>query len=195
MSMAYVLTGSKSGSVRFIPDTGTITSEQQALTSKVTTYPVEDGSDLNDHVYKSAESIAVSGEIVNGEWAKDILVAMRENRDLVTYIGKMRLDNLAITNLTVTASPQNKNGYNFKATFQKVSFSATEYVELGVIPLMSAQDGLKKPRKEGQQTTGTDFFSKSQATDYYNTYDQKPTPSTGPLTRDTPSYNGLGVDR
>lgn len=191
--MAYVLTGNKSGSVRFIPDTGTITSEQQALTSKVTTYPVEDGSDLNDHIYKSADTITVSGEIVNGESAKDTLIAMRNNRDLVTYIGKMRLDNLAITNLTITDGSQNKHGYSFKATFQKVLFSTSEYVDLGTIPLMSSQDGLKKTSKEGQQTTGTDYFNQSQMTDYYNTYNQKSTPSEGPLTRSTPSYNGFDV--
>lgn len=191
--MAYVLTGNKSGTVRFIPDTGTITSEQQALTSKVTAYPVEDGGDLNDHIYKNSETITLSGEIVNGESAKDALIAMRENRDLITYIGKMRLDNLAITNLTITASPQNKHGYNFKATFQKVSFSATEYVELGVIPLMSAQDGLKKPRKEGLITTGLEIVSPSQYEKYSSALKGKPTPSAGPMTRQTPSYDGFDV--
>lgn len=189
--MAYVLSGNKSGSVRFIPDTGTITSEQQALTSKVTAYPVEDGGDLNDHIYKATENITVSGEIVNGEWAKDILVSMRNNRDLVTYIGKMRVDNLAITNLTISDSVQNKHGYNFKATFQRVYFSSAEYVDLGNIPLMS--QGLKKTSKEGQTSTGADLVTQSQYNAYVQTYNNKPAPSSGPLTRSSPSYNGYAV--
>ena len=194
ITLAYILAGNKSGTVRFDPDTGTVTTEQRAMTSKVTTYPVEDGGNLNDHIYKNTETITLSGEIVNGDSAKDILVAMRENRDLVTYIGKIRLGNLAITNLTVTASSKNKYGYSFKATLQRLAFSTAEYVELGTIPLMSAQDGLKKTRKEGQESVGFEYLTQSQFTEHDRIYNQKPTPSAGPLTRNTPSYNGYDLE-
>ena len=49
--MAYTLTGEKCGTVRFDAETtGVITAESMQGSSKVTSNPMEQGADINDHV-------------------------------------------------------------------------------------------------------------------------------------------------
>lgn len=46
--MAYMLTSSKGGTVRFIPnDTGVVEKESESYSSSVTSNPVEDGADID----------------------------------------------------------------------------------------------------------------------------------------------------
>ena len=49
--MAYTLTGRKGGTVRFVPfENGVVEKESESYSSSVTSNPVEDGADINDHV-------------------------------------------------------------------------------------------------------------------------------------------------
>lgn len=53
--MAYVLRGRKGGTVRFIPlENGVIEKESESYSSSVTSNPVEDGADIDDHVNNAA---------------------------------------------------------------------------------------------------------------------------------------------
>ena len=66
--MAYTITGRKSGSVRFEPDTiGNIQSEAVSMSSKVTSNPIENGADINDHVVKDPVKFSISGTIIGGQ--------------------------------------------------------------------------------------------------------------------------------
>lgn len=68
--MAYTITGRKSGSVRFEPDTiGNIQSEAVSMSSKVTSNPIENGADINDHVVKDPVKFSISGTIIGGQVA------------------------------------------------------------------------------------------------------------------------------
>jgi len=166
------------------------------MTSKVTSNPVESGSDINDHVIKDPKKFSVSGTIIGGSSAVDILTAMRDKRDILTYTGRARSSNLVITSLSFDYAAKNKNGCSFKATFQQVDITGSEVVEIGAVPLMSSQDAgkanssqAKKTGKAGTQTTLTQTISGSAYASYVNSYTGGS--SAGPTTRATASYNGI----
>ena len=196
--MAYTLTGRKSGTVRFVPDNGTISDEKHSMSSKVTAYPIEDGSDINDHVVKNQQQFSVTGIIVGGLAQKAALTAMREQRDIITYSGRFRMQNLVITNLTFGANSKNADGCSFTASFEQVQITSAEYVEMGEAPLMSQQDSgkssgsqTKSTSKDGRKTTSTEMISNNAYVQDYTNNFSKPTPSSGPSERATPSYNGI----
>ena len=98
--MAYVLTGQNGNTVRFEPhDTGVVEKESESYSSSVTSNPIEDGSDINDHVNNAAGTLNISGVIIGGDSAIDALKEMRESRDIITYTGVTRMTNLVFTNL------------------------------------------------------------------------------------------------
>lgn len=77
--MAYTITGRKSGSVRFEPDTiGNIQSEAVSMSSKVTSNPIENGADINDHVVKDPVKFSISGTIIGGQQGQQTLQTMRD---------------------------------------------------------------------------------------------------------------------
>ncbi|OPZ65887.1 MAG: hypothetical protein BWY85_00246 [Firmicutes bacterium ADurb.Bin506] len=197
--MAYTITGRKSGTVRFEPSsTGNIQTEQVSMSSKVTSNPIESGSDINDHVVKDPARFTISGVIIGGQQAQSTLQNMRERRDIVTYTGRNRIGNLVITNLTFDASAKNAKGCSFKVTFQQVNISSAEVVEVGAYPMMSQQDAgkssgsqTKATTADGLKTTVSSTISSSAYADYVNSYNNKPASSPGPATRATASYNGI----
>lgn len=198
--MAYTITGRKCGTVRFEPKTvGNIQTEQVSMSSKVTSNPIESGGDINDHVIKDPMKFTISGVIIGGQQAQSTLQNMRERRDIVSYTGRNRVSNLAITSLTFDASAKNAKGCSFKATFQQVNISSAEVVEVGAYPTMTQQDSgksssnptqTKKTSSDGLKTTVSSTISSSAYAQYVSSYDSKPASSSGPASRATPSYNG-----
>ena len=90
--MAYTLTGRKGGTVRFVPfENGVVEKESESYSSSVTSNPVEDGADINDHVNNAAGQLTISGTIVGGDSAINALKGMRESRDIITYTGVTRM--------------------------------------------------------------------------------------------------------
>lgn len=202
--MAYTIEGRKSGIVRFEPegdsgDGGVVQSESISLSSKVTSNPVEDGSDINDHVINDPTQFSVSGTIVGGEQAATALRAMRDKRDILTYTGRSRLSNLVITALSFDYNAKNKDGCSFKASFQEIIVASSEKVEVGTMPMMSQQDKGKaapatkkqtsKTSNAGTQTTVTQNISSSAYVAYVNSYSGGS--SSGPTTRTTASFSGV----
>ena len=142
--MAYTLTGERCGTVRFIADrNGTINGETFTHSSKVTQNPIESGGNINDHVFRNPASLQLKGTVIGGQDAHDRLIAMWKRGDIVTYSGRVRVGNLVITNLSENYSPKNRNGFDFTATFQVVSFGSAEYAAFGTVPMMSQQDSGK----------------------------------------------------
>ena len=86
--MAYTITGRKSGSVRFEPDTiGNIQSEAVSMSSKVTSNPIENGADINDHVVKDPVKFSISGTIIGGQQGQQTLQTMRGDGQLQRQTG------------------------------------------------------------------------------------------------------------
>ncbi len=195
--MAYTITGRKTGTVRFIADdTGTIQTENLSMTSKVTSNPVEDGSDINDHVILDTSNFGVSGVIIGGEKAVDALKRMRDERDILTYSGRTRAENLVITSLTFDYSSKSKDGCAFKVQFREVQITSAERVEVGEVTMMTTQDAGKastsqarKTSNAGTQTVAFEAISAGQYAGYSLAYSGGS--SIGPTTRSSASYNGL----
>jgi hypothetical protein len=197
--MAYTLTGRKGGTVRFEPlQNGVVESESESYSSSVTSNPIENGSDVNDHVNNDAGTFSVSGTIIGGDSAKNALLAMRDARDIMTYTGMTRVSNLVFTALKFDRSYKNKDGSTFSASFKRVQTTSPEYVPMGEAASMSTQDSgksadaqLAKTSNAGTKTVATQTISAASSANYAKAY--KPPSSAAPLSRITGGYSGITV--
>ena len=197
--MAYTLTGSKGGTVRFVPmQNGIVEKESESYSSTVTSNPVENGADINDHVNNAAGSLTISGTIIGGDGAVNALKAMRDSRDILTYTGVTRMRNLVFTSLKFDRSYKNKGGATFSATLKQVNTTTSEYVPMDSEESMVSQDADKSSDKQLAQTAnaGTTVVSvqsvsAASAGRYRAGYKQSS--SNAPLMRKTCGYNGLDV--
>lgn len=197
--MSYQLIGRKTGTVVFTNTVGTVTQETLTKTSKMTSNAIEGGSSIEDHVYLNPEQFQITGVVVKNYSAyKSFLESMWKNRDLVTYIGKIRVSDYVITNLQIKNSPGNKKGFQFTATLQKANIVSGQYVEIGQALLMSEQDTKEKTsspsqtsaqKAAGLKTTVSENISQSAYAAYVNSYNGKS--SSGPAQRNTAGYNGI----
>ena len=74
--MAYTITGEKCGTVRLDAEkTGVVVTESVQRSSKVTSNPVEKGSDINDHVINDPVVFSITGVFLD-EDQSDILERM-----------------------------------------------------------------------------------------------------------------------
>jgi hypothetical protein len=194
--VAYTLTGEKSGEVRFDPDeNGIINRESESFTSRVTSNPVENGADINDHVINDSQRLSINGVIIGGDDAKAALLNMRDKRDIVTYTGRTRVSSLVFTSLSFDYSARNKDGNTFRATLQKIDIISAQVTDVGAVP-MTTQDAGKantsqanKTANAGTQTTVIQPISSSSYANYSDAYRGDSSP--GPASRQTPSYNGV----
>lgn len=202
--MAYTITGRKCGTVRFEPQSiGNIQSEALSMSSKVTSNPIENGGDINDHVVKDPTKFSITGTIIGGQQGQQTLQSMRDRRDILTYTGRTRISNIVITSLSFDYSAKNAKGCTFKASFQQISTASAEVVEVGSFPTMTQQDSgkptsvssaqTKKTSSDGLKTTVAETISSSAYANYVNSYNSKPASSSGPTTRATASYNGVAL--
>ena len=197
--MAYTLTGSRGGTVRFVPmQNGIVEKESESYSSTVTSNPVENGADINDHVNNAAGPLTISGTIIGGDGAVNALKAMRDSRDILTYTGVTRMRNLVFTSLKFDRSYKNKGGATFSATLKQVNTTTSEYVPMDSEESMVSQDADKSSDKQLAQTAnaGTTVVSvqsvsAASAGRYRAGYKQSS--SNAPLTRKTGGYNGLDV--
>ena len=151
--MAYTLTGRKGGTVRFVPfENGVVEKESESYSSSVTSNPVEDGADINDHVNNAAGQLTISGTIVGGDSAINALKAMRESRDIITYTGVTRMTNLVFTSLKFDRSYKNRSGASFSATLKQVRLVSSEFVPMDSEVLMSSQDAGKTDNQQLAKT-------------------------------------------
>ena len=197
--MAYTLTGRKSGTVRFNPmQTGVVEKESESYSSTVTSNPIENGSTINDHVNNDAGSFSISGTIVGGEGAIKALKALRDSRDIITYIGVCRVTNLFFTSLKFDRSYNNKNGAAFSATFKRVQTTSPEYIPAGESLPMTSQDAgkfddaqLSKTANAGLTTVSLQSVSPASLERHTAAYSLPS--STAPMTRLTGGYSGLSM--
>lgn len=197
--MAYTLTGRKGGTVRFVPmQNGLVEKESESYSSSVTSNPIENGSDINDHVNNDAGTFSISGVIVGGESAINALKAMRDSRDIITYAGVSRVTNLVFTSLKFDRTYNNMNGASFSATFKRIQTTSPEYIPAGESLPMTSQDAgkfddqqLARTANAGLTTVALQSVSSSSLERHDAAYTQPS--STAPMTRLTGGYNGLAM--
>ena len=197
--MAYVLNGQNGNTVRFEPyETGVVEKESESYSSSVTSNPIEDGSDINDHVNNVAGTLNISGVIIGGDSAIDALKEMRESRDIITYTGVTRMTNLVFTNLKFDRSYKNKDGASFSATLKQIKITSSEYIPMDTKQSMSSQDAgkssssqLTKTTNAGTTTVAIQSVSSSSVDRHAAAYTS--TSSAAPLSRQTGGYDGLTV--
>lgn len=195
--MAYTLTGRRGGTVRFVPSqNGLVEKESESYSSSVTSNPIEDGAEINDHVNNASGQLNISGTIIGGEGAINALKSMRASRDILTYIGKTRMTNLVFTSLKFDYSYKNRDGASFTATLKQVQTSSSEYVPAGESLPMTSQDAgrsgdqqLAKTANAGLTTISLQSVSSASAERYAEAYTGPS--SSAPLTRLTGGYDGL----
>ena len=108
--MAYTITGEKCGTVRLDAEkTGVVVTESVQRSSKVTSNPVEKGSDINDHVINDPVVFSITGVFLD-EDQSDILERMWKEKDVVEYTGRTRISDCVITSFKSDISADNKNG-------------------------------------------------------------------------------------
>lgn len=197
--MAYTLTGTKGATVRFNPmENGIVEKESETYSSSVTSNPIENGSNINDHVNNDAGTFSISGTIIGGESAINALKAMRDSRDIITYTGAARINNLVFTSLKFDRSAKNGTGASFSANFKRVQITSPEYVPMGESLPMTSQDvgkskdqQLAKTSNAGLTTASTQSVSAASLERHDAAYKQPS--SSAPLTRTTGGYSGLSA--
>lgn len=199
----YTLAGKKCGTVRFEPfDGGVVNKETVSRQSQITDNPIEGGGNISDHVFRQPKTIQLAGTVVNGAEAISQLDRMWRTGDVLTYTGRNLIDNLVIQNLQSTHDATNRKGFTFTATLKQITIGSSEYVAMGVTPLMSQQDTgsgsggsgktsqTAKTKADGLKTTTSTVISSNAYSKYVNTYNKKPASSSGPSSRATPSNTG-----
>lgn len=197
--MAYILTSRKGGTVRFEAlKNGVVEKESESYSSTVTSNPIENGAEINDHVNNASGTLNLSGVIIGGNSAINTLKAMRASRDIITYIGATRMSNLIFTNLKFDRTSKNMNGATFTATLKQVQISSAEYVPMdGELPMTSQDDGkaedqqLAKTSNAGLMTVSLQSVSSASMERHGEAYTQPS--SSAPLTRQTGAYDGLAM--
>lgn len=207
--MAYTLTGKKCGVVRLDPrQTGIVTAESAQYSSKATSNPIENGSDINDHVVTDPVKYTLTGITIGGDSSAATLRKMWRERDILDYIGQGRVSNCVITNLKLDISAKNKTGVGFTIQLQVVNITSAGYVASGE-QLMSAQDAdtgestapmngtaqssgtnqKKATTADGLKTTTSQSISSSAYAQYVQSYASKPDSSGGPSSRKRTSFS------
>ena len=145
--MAYTLKGAKSGTVKFEPKkNGVVEKESESYDSSVTSNAIESGSDINDHVSNESGTFTISGVIVGGTGAISALKKMRDSRDVITYTGKSKMENLVFTSLKFDYSYDNRDGASFTASFKQVQRVAKKKATKK--STMTEQDSAKKTQSK-----------------------------------------------
>lgn len=197
--MAYILTSWHGGTVRFDPlKSGVVEKESESYSSTVTSNPIENGAEINDHVNNASGTLNISGVIIGGNGAINALKAMRASRDIITYIGVTRMSNLVFTSLKFDRTSKNSNGASFSATLKQVQINSAEYILMGGVLLMTSQDNgrsddqqLAKTSNAGLMTVSLQSVSSTSLERHGEAYTQPS--SAAPLTRRTGAYDGLTV--
>ena len=207
--MAYILTGKKCGVVRLDPkQTGIVTAESASYSSKATSNPIENGSDINDHVVTDPVKYTLTGVTIGGDAAAATLRKMWKERDILDYIGRGRVSSCVITSLKQDISSKNKTGVGFTIQLQVVNITSAGYVASGE-QLMSMQDAdtgenaapmnstaqssgtnqKKATTADGLKTTTAQSISSSAYAQYVQSYASKPDSSGGPSSRRQVSFS------
>lgn len=122
----------------------------------VTDKAVEKGADISDHMKAKPFTASLSGVMVEEAEAKlEALKKFQEDAELLTYIGKSSLENVAITSIQVEHTVENFEGYNFDIRIQEVKIASPETFKISVKnPKSGKQDSKTASRVKKSSNVG-----------------------------------------
>lgn len=109
-----------------------VLSEDHQYSSRVTSYPIESGTQISDHIIKEPEIVTINGVVsdtpinIFAPFNRSInaferLVQVYNNREPITVItGIKTYLNMVMTNLSVPRNFQSGQSLNFNITLQKI---------------------------------------------------------------------------
>lgn len=95
----------------------------------VSSYPVEEGIDLTDHVRRSPLVLSLSGEIVGADYEDSIaeLEQLQKAGELVEYVGVNVLSDALLTKFTTSHDGTIRGGCNFSAEIREIRIAASPF--------------------------------------------------------------------
>lgn len=140
--------------------------EDYTYSSNVTSYPVESGSVVSDHIINDPESFSISGiisqtplKLLSGlrternlvQKSFDALTKIYNDKELVTVVSGLKVfDNMAMTSFRVNRSGATGDALMFDASFTKVTVVETQTT---TIP-KSSIGGKGRTSQKAQGTAG-----------------------------------------
>ena len=122
------------------------------LTAKVSSYPVEDGADISDHIQNQNDKYTITAYITNtplmnyknnavlyGSEGKrvglaiEVLRGIKENRVPITLVNEFEvLKDCVVTDVSWTQTPQESEAIGFRITFEKIRRATAKRVSINV---------------------------------------------------------------
>lgn len=135
-----------------------LTSEEHNFSSTVTSHPVEDGSEITDHIQNEAESGSISGIISNfsiysrgfvtnrAQDAFDLLYEIWKSRELVTVVTVLK----TYTDMAITSAPVARDGDSGESLVFQINFQKVNVVKLQTV-VLETEINLKGLTKTNQK--------------------------------------------
>lgn len=149
------------------------------LSAQVSSYPVEDGAEVSDHVQNQNDKFTITAYITNTPLmnyknnsvlyetqgkrvglAIEILRKLKEQRQTITLVNEFEvLQDCVVTNVSWTQSPQESEALAFRLTFEKVRRATAKRVNINVTKTAGANKSTASNKAGGDATktaaTGT----------------------------------------
>lgn len=148
-----------------------ILSENHRFPGRISQFPIEDGSNISDHIKNDPISVTIRGFVTNSpvailgtrfsqddpvQTAFDSLKEIRKNRTLVRLVTLLEIyDDMGMSNLNIPVSANAGEVIRFTAEFTKVTKVASETVDIPLDQLPAIeqiQDQATSPVFRGTQT-------------------------------------------
>lgn len=142
------------------------------LTAQVTSYPVEGGAEVSDHVQNQNDKFTITAYITNTplmnyknnsvlyktqgkrvSLAIEILRKLKEQRQTITLVNEFEvLQDCVVTNVSWTQSPQESEALAFRLTFEKVRRATAKRVNINVTKTAGANKSTASNKAGGDAT-------------------------------------------
>jgi hypothetical protein len=126
-----------------------VESENPTRTNQVTDNPVEQGVNIADHVKSDPLQFTFTGAITGDDAGIKYsrLVQMRDNRELLTYIGRNIVLNCVIESLSTTHDNTIRNGFTLSINLKQIRVAQIQFVDLSKVPIPA-----RPKKKTGKQS-------------------------------------------
>lgn len=128
-----------------------IVSESHNFSSTATSFPIESGAVISDHIFNNPEEITISGIVSNSPLYTQVddgrtqdafnrLVEIFENKELITVVTGLKVyTSMSLANLTVPRDQGTGQALRFNATLRKVNvLGSGDVFEQGLEGLLDA---------------------------------------------------------